>query len=643
MKCLEPARLGTLEMRNRLIYPPMVTSFATEEGFVTDRLIAYAAERARGGVGLYTLEATYVTLQGKGFGRGTGIDCDDKLPGLRRLTDAVHAQGGKISVQIHHAGRETWSAISGMPVVAPSDCPVAYSEEPVHVLTKEEIAVIVRQFGEAAARAKKAGFDAVEIHGAHGYLLTQFLSPYTNKRTDAYGGSLENRARLSLEVIRAVREAVGPDFTVTFRMTVEESLPGGLPLQDGAAAAALFAGTGAIDAIHIVSGNYATHHTVIPPASEGYVINRARAIAVRQAVGPDFPLILAGRIKTVFQAEELIQSGIADFVAMGRALIADPELPRLCAEGKFNAVRNCLGCNDGCAMRTGIGLDTLCAVNPFMGFEGEFPLEEKAAKSLRVLIVGGGPAGMEAAWFAARRGHKVTLCERKSRLGGQFFLASLPPFKTDLAIYLFNMAHRLEDAGVDVRLNCHADVDFIRSFGADRVIVATGSLPISIPFKGLESAAHLSANEVLDGRLDDLGDRVAVIGGGLVGAETAEYIARTGRQVSIVEMADDIAQGIHPVMQDFLKKRLAALDTTILTGHKVLAFEGSSITVQAGDKKHVLGPFDTVVLALGSRADDTLRRELDGAGIACLSVGDCVQAGRVLAAVSSAMRTVYQL
>ena len=644
MKCLEPARLGNVELRNRIIYPPMVTRFASEEGFVTDRLIAYASERARGGVGLYTLEATYVTPQGKGFEHGVGIDDDNKIPGLRRLTDAVHAQGGKISVQIHHAGRETWSSVSGLPVVAPSDCPVAYSEEPVHVLTKEEIAVIVRQFGEAARRAREAGFDTVEIHGAHGYLLTQFLSPYTNKREDEYGGSLENRARLSLEVIRAVRAAVSRDFTVTFRMSVEESLPGGLPLQDGAAAAALFAATGDIDAIHIVSGNYATHHTVIPPASEGYITNRARAIAVRQAVGPDFPLILAGRIKTVFQAEELMQSGIADFVAMGRALIADPELPKLCTEGKFNAVRNCLGCNDGCAMRTGAGLDTLCAVNPFMGSEGEFPSDEKAKTPLRVLIVGGGPAGMEAAWYAARRGHQVTLCEKLSRLGGQFFLASLPPFKSDLALYLFNMVHRLENAGVDIRLNCPVDAEFIRNFNADRVIIATGSLPIFIPFKGLENMPHLSADEVLDGHLDDTGARVAVIGGGLVGAETAEYIARTGRSVSIVEMADDIAQGIHPVTQDFMKKRLADLNVCVFTGHRVQAFEGGSISASRADGSTVdLGPFDTAVIALGSRADKKLCDELDAAGIAYVAAGDCVKAGRVLSAVSSAMHAVHEL
>lgn len=642
MKCLDPARLGTLELRNRIIYPPMVTSFATQDGFVTDRLVAYAAERARGGVGLYTLEATYVDPQGKGFGHGVGIDDDSKIPGLKKLTDAVHAHGGKASVQLHHAGRETWSAVSGYPVVAPSDCPVAYSDEPVHVLNLEEIAAIVKRFGDAAHRARQAGFDAVEIHGAHGYLLTQFLSPYTNKRTDEYGGSLENRARFNLEIIRAVKEAVGADFTVTFRMTVEESLPGGLSLQDGAAAAALFARSG-IDAIHVVSGNYATHHTVIPPASEGYVINRARAAAVRQAVGPDFPLILAGRVQNVFQAEEVIQSGLADFVAMGRALIADPELPRLCAEGKFQCVRNCLGCNAGCATRTGVGLDTLCAVNPFMGFESEFSLTEKAKVSRRVLVIGGGPAGMESAWCAARRGHAVTLCEKEGRLGGQFFLASLPPFKTDLAVYLFHMERRLQDAGVDIRMHCTVDVDFIRALHPDDVIVATGGTPLCVPFQGLDAVPHFTAHDVLRDKLADLGQNVAVIGGGLVGAESAEYIARTGRKVTIIEMADEIAQGVHPVMRQFQLARLAAMGGVMLTEHKVEAFDASRIIVSHHGTQASIGPFDSVVIALGSRPDKTLTARLDAEGIPCRPVGDCAHAGTVLEAVADALRAAYAL
>lgn len=643
LKCLEPTTIGRMRLGNRLVFAPMVTSFGDEQGFVTDRLVAYAVERAKGGVGLFELEATYVDPVGKGFGRGIGIDADDKIPGLTRLTSAVHAAGGAISVEIHHAGRETSSSITHCPIVAPSNCPVAYSDEPVHVLQEDEIAAIVRRFAEGALRAVKAGFDAVEIHGAHGYLLTQFLSPYTNKRQDAYGGTFAKRLRFSLEVIKAVREAVGPDFPVTFRMTVEEGVPGGLSLQEGALAAREFSLAG-LDAIHIVAGNYASHALVIPPACEGYETNRSRAIAVREAVGPDFPLIVAGRIKNVFQAEDLIQSGIADFVAMGRGLLADPFLPALSSAGQPAAARNCLGCNDGCAMRTGVGLDTLCAVNPRVGFEADFPLGEPAPVSKKVLVSGAGPAGLEAAWVAAQRGHTVVLYERASVVGGQFRLASMPPHKQDLSLYIEAMRQRLLAAGVALKLDCEVTETVIQAEKPDHVLLATGGQPINIAIPGLETLPHMDYAALLRGGLAGLGQRVAVIGGGLVGCEVAEVIATTGREVAIVEMLDNVAQGIHPVMQNLLLGRLEALRVQVWKNHKVLRIQDAALFARDADgEERRIGPVDAVIMAVGICPYNPLEDILKQLKIPYALIGDCQKAGRVLEATQAAIRAAWRV
>lgn len=643
LNVLRPARLGRLTLRNRIICPPMVTRFADENGNVTDRLIAYAAERARGGAGLFTLEASFVSPEGKGFTHGVGIESDDRIPGLRTLTDAVHAAGGLISVQLHHAGRETSSRTTSLPLVAPSDCPVSYSCETVHELTEQEIRHIIQKFAEAATRAVKSGFDAVEIHGAHGYLLSQFLSPYTNKRMDSWGGSMERRRAFPLAVARAVREAAGNDFTVTFRLTVDEAFPGGLTLQEGTAAAAALASSGYIDALHIVAGNYASPEAIIPPATEGYVTNRARAVAVREAVG-DFPLIVAGRIKNVFMAEELIQNGIADFVAMGRALIADPYLPILCSKGHFSSVRTCLGCNDGCAGQTEQELPTACSINPRMGFEGEFPLTVRTQEQRKkILVAGAGPAGMEAAWTAARIGHEVLLYEKNNHVGGQFMLASVPPGKDEIFVYLHNMVQRLKDAGVHLHLNTTVTPELIREARADHVIIATGGQPLVIPFKGLNDVSWMTSSDVLTWGLNRLGSKVAVIGGGLVGCECAEYVAGSNRHVTIIEMQNDCASGLQHSVRKKLMEQLASRHVRLVTGARVEALASDGITLCSSGENTKLGPFDSIVFAMGSRADTLLLRKLEKSNIPYSVIGDALKTGKVLAATASALRAAAKL
>lgn len=642
LKALQPALFGGLQLRNRLIVPPMVTYLGGRDGKMTDELIEYARTRARGGFGLFTLEATYVDRSGCGFRSGVGIDEDNKIPGLQKLTQAIHAEGGKISIQLHHAGRETSAAITGTTLMAPSECPVNYSSEAVREMTKDDIAFIIRRFAEAAERAVRAGFDAIMLHGAHGYLLSQFLSPYTNKRRDDYGGSLENRLRLPLEIIQAVRSAAGPNFPISYRMSVEEHSPGGLSLQEACRAAALLSRSG-INDIHVVAGNYDTNELVIAPACYGNMVNRARLRAIRQAVGADFPLTVAGRITGIFEAESLIQEGLADFIAMGRASIADPELPLRCAKGEWNSVRVCLGCNDACIGRTSKELGVGCAINPYAGREFEFAALQKANTVKKILVIGAGPAGMEAAWAAARLGHSVVLAEKENHVGGQFWLAAFPPLKDGIFPYLGSMVSRLAQEGVSLRLNTAADEALIREIAPAHIILATGGSPITIPFAGLDTVFTTTAQQVLNHHLDKLGRRVAVIGGGMVGCETAEFIAQTGRHVDIIEMQSSIIPDLFTTVRSALLTRLNDLGVAIHTESKVIRIENSCVVVNGTrEQEHAIGPIDTVVMALGVRPNTKLEETCIKLNIPYTKIGDCLKQGNCRHATQSAL-AVYTL
>ena len=455
-----------MTLKNRIVMPAMASYHAAVNGEATEKLIRYHEERAKGGVGMNIVEATYVARSGNSFDLGLGISDDFMIKGLSKLTDAVHRHDGKIAIQLQHGGRFGNPPTSGCPRLLVSMIPGLAPTENARVMDADDIEGMVEAYVQAARRAVEAGFDAVEIHGAHGYLINQFMSPLTNLREDAYGGSFENRMRFPLEVLRAVRKQVGPDFPILFRYSMEEFMPGGIDMEQAVRIAKVMADNG-VDMLNVSIGIGESVEYIIPPASVPDGWNADRAAAIKRAVGSRIPVAVVGRICNRKTAENIIASGKADLVAMGRALLADPFLPAKLAEGRDDEILTCIGCNEGCTGMLNECRPISCALNPRTGYEDDYPMTQADAPKA-VVVIGGGPAGCEAALTAAQRGHKVVLFEATSTLGGLANIAALPPGKGVFATLGTYFSTMLPRAGVDVRLNTKADADAVRALHPDR-------------------------------------------------------------------------------------------------------------------------------------------------------------------------------
>lgn len=633
-----PIMIGNLQLRNRMIMAPMVTNYAYGDGSVTDRLVAYHEERARGGVGMIIVEASYVHPSGKGFKNQLGIYSDRLIPGLRRLVEAVHAQGAKIAIQLYHGGRQAKSAVTGQPLLAPSPIPDPTIGETPRELTKEEIGQLVEAFAAAAQRARRAGFDAVEIHGAHGYLINEFLSPYSNKRTDEYGGPLENRMRFPMEVVRAVRRAVGVEYPIIYRLSADEKVPGGLTLEETKIFARRLEQEG-INALHISAGVYETASWIIQPMylPRGCLADLAQGIKSEVKI----PVIAVGRINDPEMAESILAAGKADLISFGRELLTDPEMPRKVVEGRLDEVRHCIACCQACIDELFLDHAIGCTVNARTGFERDFPLD-KASRPRKVLVVGGGPAGMEVARVAALRGHQVTLWEKEGELGGQLPLASASPQKGEIATFREYLVGQMAKLKIEVQLNKEATLESIRQEKPDIVVLATGARPATLDIPGAQGHKVVTSWDVLGGRAQ-AGNNVAVIGGGLVGCEVAEYLAEKGHKVTILEMLPEVAGDIGPLVAPLLLDRLKKQGIQIITGAEVTAIQSDRVTYKRNGLEESLTGVDTVVLAAGSRANDTLAHEMEGSGIEYYVIGDAISPRRITQAVYEAMRVGHEL
>jgi 2,4-dienoyl-CoA reductase-like NADH-dependent reductase (Old Yellow Enzyme family)/thioredoxin reductase len=630
-----PISIGPMRVENRIVMPAMTTSLADREGCITDDLISYYRERARGGAGYITVEHSCVHPSGKANDRMVCIYDDRYIDGFIKLAEAIHREGGKIVVQLNHAGRQALSSITGQEIVAPSSIPCPIMREVPRALSTEEICGIVDAFSDAARRVKRAGCDGVEFHMAHGYLVCEFLSPYSNHREDEYGGTIQNRTRFAREIIQRTRKQVGNDFPLICRMSADEMVEGGLSLDQSQVIAQDLVAVGA-DAIHVSACNYESYAFNMPCyyLEEGCFTHLAAGIKSSINV----PTIAVGRIRSPLMAEEVLRNGKADLVAMGRALIADPYLPEKAFRGTLREIRPCLSCNTCVESISQNRLE--CAVNPDIRKEIRRGQSRKAL-SKRVLIVGGGPGGMEAARVASEMGDRVTLYESKSKVGGQLAHASSPPMKNVFRELMEYYEYLLSVREVDIRVNTRCTAEIVEQESPDFVIIATGS---QCRFFSSEQVCSqvMSYNDALSNP-ENVGDTVIIVGGGPKGAEMADFFSTMGKNVTLVEAKKKIGFGLPSAIRFHLEKRLQKSHVEFLTRTEVLSVDDGRVRVKTkGVDKEIKG-FNSVIMAMGRTPDNRLAQELGELSIPVFVVGDAEAPGGIKEAIANGARVAKEL
>ncbi|MBC3798400.1 acetoacetate decarboxylase family protein [Acetobacterium tundrae] len=634
--------IGKLKLKNRLVMAPMGIGLAELDGSPTEDMIAYYEARAIGGAGLIIPEITRVNdVHGAGMLRQLSVTKDRHIEPLSRLAEAVHKHGTKIFIQLHHPGRETLAALVGGPVAAPSAIPCKYLNQPTRALENAEIKELVQQFIDGAVRVQKAGCDGVELHAAHGYLINQFLSPYTNKRDDEYGGSFENRLRFIAEIIAGIRKECGPDFPISVRLSVEEFLSNVgvtedyIHIQDGVKISMALEKMG-IDVINVSCGIYETGSVCVEPISFPQGWRRDLIKAVKDHVS--IPVIGVSAIREPAIGENFLADGIVDFVALGRAWLADEEWGLKVKEGREKELCkciSCLRCFESLNENNAVGLPPVCSVNPRLAREKKLGNLDHDSCSHKVAVIGGGPAGMSAARTLALRGIQVTMFEKENALGGLVNLAKMPPHKSVMdwiAQYYQNEFARLN---VKVKLNTEATVSILAEMNPDAVILATGSTPI-VPERipGIHGQNVIGIDTVLSGAAGLKDKKVVLIGAGMSGIETAEYLCAAGNSVTIVDMLDKVAPDGNGTTVLDVTGRLAKYGVTYMLSHALKEIKPDSVVLEKlEDHSAVSIPADAVVLSLGYCSNRSLLEDLKTKFDQVIIIGDALKVGRIEPAV----------
>lgn len=653
-KIFEQGKIGNVTFKNRLVMSPMGTSLAEMDGSPSEDMIAFYEARAIGGAGLIIPEITRVNdVHGVGMMRQLSVSKDRHIEGLAKLAAAVHKHGTKIFIQLHHPGRETVTALTGGPVVSASAIPCKYLQQETRALSTEEVKALIQQFIDGGVRVKKAGCDGVELHAAHGYLLQQFLSPYTNKREDEYGGSFENRLRMLTEIIQGLRAQCGPAFPIGVRLSVEEFLDKTgvtedyIHIQDGVKIAMALEKCG-IDYIDVSVGLYETGNVCVEPISfpQGWRKDLIKAVKDHVSI----PVIGVSCIREPQVAEAFLENGIVDFVSMGRSWLADEQWGRKVLEGRENELCkciNCLRCFESLNAWMGAGIPAECALNPRACRERRYGDLEYDSQGHKAVVVGGGPSGMIAAKTLAERGVKVTLIDRQSELGGTVNLAKKPPLKERMEWIADYYKVEFEKLGVKVKLGMEATAENIAEMNPDAVLVAAGSksiIPRSI--SGIDGKNVYTIEEVLTGKAGLKDKKVLIVGAGVTGLETAEYLCHEGNAVVLADMLEKVAPNANHTNVADVCGRLKKYGAQFMMAHALKEIQETGVVLERlSDKEAVTVAADAVVLSLGFRPDNGLVEELKAKGIPAQAIGNAIKDGTIAPATRSgyeAARTLFK-
>ena len=634
----EPIKIGKTTVKNRIFMPPLSTNMA-DKGYVTDALVEHYSTRAKGGVGLIVTEVTTVEPVYTYLPGDMSIYDDSFIPGWKKLVDAVHKYDTKILSQLFHPAYMAFP-IPGTPqLIAPSNVGPYYAKSAPRAVTVDELHVIVQQFGEAARRVQIAGGDGVEIQCAHAHgLLGGFLTPLYNKRTDEYGGDINGRLRLTLEVIEKIRELCGDDFIIDVRISGDEYSEGGLTLNDMIYVSKQLEKAG-VDFIHVSGGNTIKRGSSMPAPGTSPAPHAHASEEIRKHV--NIPVATVARINEPWVAEELIANGKTDICMIGRPNLCDSEFVNKAAAGKTDDIRPCIGCG---RCLTGIMMGNLisCTVNPSV----ESDEIEEADEKKKVLVIGGGPAGMEAAFVAKKRGHEVVLCEKTGELGGLLRLAAVPIAKQELCKVIKFMERRLTNEGIEVRMNCEVTPEMLAGEFKDyEVICSTGSVAKEIgPFKVFKQT--MTADDVLSGRAYP-GRKIVVLGGGSVGCETADYLAPlindlfpVNRDITLIEMTSSLMPGEGGAAKSQLTQRLMRKGVRIELNAQVTKVDETTITYEKDGKEYHIDDADTLIFAVGYAPNKVESKTVDDR---IHFIGDCNKVGNLKDAIQAANKLAKEL